>query len=169
MSASDEGLAARDPAIDLQARITEECLAYAPSETLEVLAGLTTKAYQHILDGDPGLHDGVGNCWIVAACAHGVAQALGLCSKLYGGQAFNEAGEAIFTSGGHYWCVVNKDIVVEAPNEHTVMIWPRDLLLRRLVPLKTSKPGMANMRKARGLIAIVNKVREAADRELLTK
>ena len=91
----------RDPVIDLQTQIVEECKAYVPSETLEALAVLTTKAYQHILDGHPRLHDGVGNCWIVAACAHGVAQALGLCSKLYGGQAFNEAGEAIFTTGGH--------------------------------------------------------------------
>ncbi len=169
MSASDEELAARDPVIDLQVCITEGCEAYVPSETLEVLAGLTTKAYQHILDGDPGLHDGVGNCWIVAACAHGVAQALGLCSKIYGGQVFNEADEAIITSGGHYWCVVNKDIVVEAPNDHTVMIWPRDLLQRRLVPLKTSKPKTANMREARVLTALANTVREWADRELLTK
>ena len=112
----------------MQIAITEGCEAYADREIFEQLANLTATAYEHVLERDPKLHDGKGNCWVVAACAHSVAQGLGLRSALFGGQVFGEDGKPKFPKDGHYWTVINDDVVVESPNPDLIMVWPRNLI-----------------------------------------
>ncbi len=150
----------------MQVAITEGCEAYADKETLEQLASLTADAYQHVLNRDPKLNDGVGNCWVVAACAHGVAQALGLRSALFGGQVFGDDGKPKFPRDGHYWVVINEDVVVESPNPDLIMVWPRNLIQRQLVPFNKTAGKMADMRGARKLQRISDAVRGRVQRQL---
>ena len=56
------------------------------SETYSRLGTLTVEAYEHVLQTRPALNDGLGNCWVVAAAAHGAAQFLGIKSRLCGGR-----------------------------------------------------------------------------------
>ena len=150
----------------MQVAITEGCEAYADQEILEQLASLTADAYRHVLDRAPALHDGKGNCWVVAACAHGVAQALELRSALFGGQVFGEDDLPKFPKDGHYWAVVNDDVVVESPNPDLIMVWPRHLIHRRLVPLDRSPRKMADMRGARKLQKLSDSVCRKVRRKL---
>ena len=56
------------------------------SQTYLRLGTLTVEAYEHVLQTRPELSDGRGNCWVVAAAAHGAAQFLGIKSRLCGGR-----------------------------------------------------------------------------------
>lgn len=96
------------------------------NEASTQLAKLTAHAYQCHLDFDPGLLDGKGNCWVAAACAHGVAQALGLKSSLREGHVRNlETGEIEFGGTPHYWVEVDGDVIVESPNHETILVTKR--------------------------------------------
>ena len=104
---------------------------------------------------------------MVAAAAHGVAQALGLKSTVYGGQVFNEDNEPQYDTG-HYWTVINGAVVVESPQSDHIIFLPigGQGNKRRLVPLKTAKRGHASMKKARGLKPMSEAVRHGVERSL---
>jgi hypothetical protein len=114
------------------------------------LARLTAWGYGKLLDFDPELHDGQGDCWVVAAIAHGVARALDLKPKLYGGQAF-DADRPWYPVGGHYWVEV-AGVIVDSPSADLMMIGTAAQRGLRYVPLRTAKRGNASMRRARGLL-----------------
>src|SRR5262245_2337620 len=87
------------------------------NEAYTELAELTAHAYHRHLDTNPDyLLDGKGNCWVVAASAHGVAQALGFRSSLWGGRVRNiKTGEFEFGGDTHYWVEVDRDVIIESP------------------------------------------------------
>lgn len=132
-------------------RIVDGCERHLTQGQLDRLARITAAGYESLLDGNVRFrYDGLGNCWLVAAVAHGAAMATGLPSKMYGGQVFGEAGEAMFPNG-HYWTIVNEGVVVESPDAPTILIWPRSNKAladkRRMVPLASARRGNASMRK----------------------
>jgi hypothetical protein len=122
------------------------------NEGYRELARLTAWGYRFLLESDRTLRDGQGNCWLVAAIAHGVARALNLRPGLYGGQVFNtERNEPQYRSGGHYWTVVD-GVIVDSPGADLLMIGTAAQRLGvRYVPLANARGGNASMRRARGL------------------
>ncbi len=152
--------------MSLAINLVEGCEKHVRPETLEKLGDLSASAYAFLKARDPDLSDGAGNCWIVAAIVHGVAQAMGLKSRLYGGQTFQEDGTPRFASGGHYWTILEDALVADSPNADTIIVWPKACYPDRLVPLRTARPGNASMRGAKGLRPIVEAARKQASRHL---
>jgi hypothetical protein len=120
------------------------------NEDYEELARLTAWAYRMLLNFDPELHDGLGNCLCVAALAHGVARALDLKPKLYGGQVF-DGSRPCYSVGGHYWVEVARGVIVDSPRPNLLMIGTAAQRAHRYVPLGNARGSNASMRKARKL------------------
>ena len=94
------------------------------NEAYSFLADRTAHYYGEMLADHPELDsDGMGNCWVVAAVAHGVAQALGHKAQLCGGRVYNaDTGDALFGGDNHYWVVVDGGTIIESPNPSTIMV-----------------------------------------------
>ena len=90
----------------------------------------------------------MGNCWIVAALAHGAARSLGLKPQLIGGQVF--ADQRPLFPGGHFWTAIDNQ-VIDSPRADMLVVGPIDTPPRdsaRYVPMLKARPGWASMRAA---------------------
>jgi hypothetical protein len=131
----------------VQVQITEGNEAYTQ------LAELTAHAYERHLDTNPDyLLDGKGNCWVVAASAYGVAQALGFKSSVWGGSVRNiETGKFEFGGADHFWVEVDRDVIIESPNHKTILVTKRG---------ETGVDYIKVRGKAKGLMPIAAAVRD---------
>ena len=123
------------------------------NETYTQLAELTAHAYRCHLDFDPDyLLDGKGNCWVVAACAHGVAQALGFKASLWGGRVRSiQTGEFEFGGDLHYWVELGRDVIIQSPNHTTILVTTRE---------ETGADYIKVQGKAKGLVPLAAAVRD---------
>jgi hypothetical protein len=121
--------------------VVEGCEAYRE------LAEATGIAYERALSTDQELGDGQGNCWVVAACAKGAANALGIKATVCVGKVRDAVtGEFKYNGADHYWLSVGA-IIVDSPSPDMVLVHrhgqPADVRYIR------------HIRKVRGLDPIV--------------
>ncbi len=108
-----------------------------------------TREYDVLIKGNPRKYKGdKGNCLIISALSQGVAEALGIPSRLFGGKVIYPTG-IHFT---HAWLVLDGTVLVDSPKWNQIQVTPLALDEIRRIPLHTGKISERRLKKLNPLI-----------------